>query len=385
MKTLQNKEVYWITSDRFDIKPDKSSWTEMATALADFGANVHLLTSYEKQPYTPADQRINMVYLKAINLPLIYRLTFLFNALIWLLIHGKRDGVVIVNQDTLQLFPLLKLFGFKNRHFDVRTLPVLGTSTKDKIDHALFWRWNLRLNSRFASSYSFITERLKQAVEQEFKQTYDDYCIWESGVNSDAFAAPDATAERDPEAPITLFYHGSIFPTRGVNQTVEAVAKLVNEKKYKLRFVIVGGGLGTDDLKATIAKHDIGQHIDFQGFLPYEEIPNAIARADICTCPLPDRDEWNVSSPLKVFEYMAAGKPLLLTRIPAHLDVAAKYDFIAWSESANVDDLCHAIEHAIEHLESLSNAAKQAPDAVKKRWDWKVHGRTLANHLTASS
>ncbi len=61
----------------------------------------------------------------------------------------------------------------------------------------------------------------------------------------------------------------------------------------------------------------VDDQVQFRGFVPYEHVADEIAQADVCICPLPDRLEWNVSSPLKVFEYMACAKPMILTPIPA--------------------------------------------------------------------
>ncbi len=76
-----------------------------------------------------------------------------------------------------------------------------------------------------------------------------------------------------------------------------------------------------------------------------------IAKADCGIYPLPDRPEWNVSSPLKVFEYMACGKPIILTPIPAHKDVLGDEGFVIWTKSDKAVDIAEAIMYAMDNRE----------------------------------
>jgi len=227
-KTLEGLTVHWLTSDRFDTKPDKSSWTEVGHSLASQGATVNIITSFSKEPYQPDGLKVTMIYLKSINLPLIYRVAFTFFAFTWLRRHASRDDLVILNQHELWIMPLLKLARFKRIHLDIRTLPVIGQSLKDKLDVLLFWKLVMKLFAKSCDSHSFITQRLLTAVEQEFSLNFPDHVIWQSGVNADFFTKTLAKAQltSSGEPPYTLFYHGSLYERRGVNRVVDAFAKL---------------------------------------------------------------------------------------------------------------------------------------------------------------
>ncbi len=84
IKKLDGLVIHWLTSDRFDTKPDKSSWTEVGHALALQGAEVNIVTSFAVKPYKPQNSLVKMVYLKALDLPLIYRMAFTVSAFTWL-------------------------------------------------------------------------------------------------------------------------------------------------------------------------------------------------------------------------------------------------------------------------------------------------------------
>jgi glycosyltransferase involved in cell wall biosynthesis len=380
---LQGLTIHWITSDRFDTKPDKSTWTEVGDSLGEQGASVNIVTSYRVKPYQPENKRLNMVYLNALDLPLLYRFAFSIVAFLWLVKHADKSDLIVLNPHELWIRPLLTLGGFKRIHLDIRTLPIVGRTIKSKLDNFLFWKVVMRWFAKGCTSYSFITQRLLEAVETEFSVTYKDHVIWQSGVNSASFEKTLQSAKpREEEQKFTLFYHGSLYSRRGVDRVVDAFSLLPQEIKEQSRFLIVGGGHGLDALQAQVKRLGLESFVEFRGLVPYEQIPLHIAEADVCICPLPNYPEWNVSSPLKVLEYMACDRPMILTPIPAHQDVLSGEPFVVWSEGDAVEDLSKAIMQAFETLDSLNEKAKSASQIVRQHWDWNAHGKRLGEYLS---
>ena len=278
--------------------------------------------------------------------------------------------------------PLLKLSGFDNVHLDIRTLPVIGPSLKDRLDVFLFWKMVMRFYGKSCKSYSFITRRLLQAVEEEFSLSYEDYVIWQSGVNTAQFAQSIVTPDlRKKDKPFTLFYHGSLYRRRGVDRVVEAWANLPHDIRSNSRFLIVGSGSGLDALREQVRELHLQDSVELTGFVPYEDIPAKIAEADVCICPLPDYPEWNVSSPLKVLEYMACARPMILTPIPAHQDVLEGEAFVLWSGGDDVSDFEAVIGKAYQNYSALLEHARMAPDFVRVNWDWEAHGQRLGAYF----
>jgi glycosyltransferase involved in cell wall biosynthesis len=112
-------------------------------------------------------------------------------------------------------------------------------------------------------------------------------------------------------------------------------------------------------------------------------VVHEIAEADVCICPLPDRLEWNVSSPLKVFEYMACSKPMILTPIPAHEDVVGGSRFVVWTQGFEPKDFRDAILQAVARRDDLKVAAAGAPDVIKGRYEWCAQANNLHRYLAS--
>ena len=376
------KRVFWVDSDRFDLKPNKCPWLEMSEALIKRGYDVSILCGYGTSKYCPKGYRVNMIYFRALDLGGVFRISLLLNILSWLIRNAAKEDIIILRPSSLVIAPFLRLFGKKNIHLDIRTVPVNIDSLKRHIDRWLFWKIPLRFFRNLAAGNSFITDRLRLAVEKEFNVKFEDYVLWQSGVNSKRFKINEQITTNKGSDEFVLFYHGSISEKRGIGYVVKAIAELDERYRKHISFIVVGTGPGLAGLKELADRERISDRIVFKGLLPHEDIPGEIWKADCCVCPLPDRPEWNVSSPIKVFEYMACGKPMILTPIPAHIDVLKGQDFIVWTKGETVEDFRRAIEYAYDHRVKLTKDSTKASELASQNYDWAVQGRKFADYLS---
>jgi glycosyltransferase involved in cell wall biosynthesis len=373
------KVIYWVDLSRFNEKPDKSTYIEMAKSLNKRGFYVYLLTGYRHNKYNPKSTLFTINSFRALDIGWIFRISLLLNIILWLFRHASKNDIYLLHPNALFSVPLLKFFGRRNIHLDIRTIPVDVHNFKKKVDRLIYWTFPIFLFGNMIKSYSFITDLLRLEVEKEFRRKYSPYVIWESGVNTDLF-----TTELTPIShsnKFKLFYHGSVTEDRGIIRVVNAMKLLPIEYREKMCFIIVGDGPGLNDIRKLVDEESMTEYIKIKGMIPYENIPQEIALADCCICPLPARLEWNISSPLKVFEYMASSKPMILTPIPAHKNVLAGQKFVLWTPGDQVKDYVKAIKKAFDERDFLKNESKTALSIVRKKYDWLCQGKKLAGHL----
>jgi glycosyltransferase involved in cell wall biosynthesis len=377
---MQCPRIIWLTPDRFDLKQDKSSWLEMGRCLTALGWDVVILASGKTQERsTRTDPFDGLVqYVRAVDIPFLFRITVLIAMARWMTRHARAEDTVVLNQDSLWLVPVFKHLGIRFVHLDFRTLPVDVHGFKRRIDWLLFWRLPIRLFARSVDGYSFITERLREEVEREFAIGASDYAIWQSAVDLRRFG--NASPQHESKgASIRLFYHGAVTRKRGLGLVIDALA--LGGLPPALDFEIVGDGPDRKDLEVQVERLGLRQRVRFRGFVRYDSIASEVAQADICICPLPDRLEWNVSSPLKIFEYMACAKPMVLTPIPAHLDVLAGCPFVVWTRGYSPEDFRDAIAESVRRLDEITSAAKSAPGLARGRFEWHVQAGKLDAYL----
>lgn len=127
--------------------------------------------------------------------------------------------------------------------------------------------------------------------------------------------APDEKLRR--KAPHILGYVGALNPQDGVDYLLRALQQLIHQLGRKDFFcMIIGSGDALTDLKEMAQQLGIGRHVWFTGFIPDEEMLRYLSTADICVDPDPASPLNNVSTWIKIMEYMALGKPIVSFDLP---------------------------------------------------------------------
>ena len=143
------------------------------------------------------------------------------------------------------------------------------------------------------------------------------------GVPSDrVVVVPDATTP--PEGPLpardpagrTVVYAGQLYRWKGVSTLLEAMALLP-----EARLVVLGGrGPADPDLAACkehVQRLGIQDRVEFRGFVPHAQVRATIAGMGVAVLPLPNNLMARYfTSPLKLFDYMASGTPIVASDLP---------------------------------------------------------------------
>jgi glycosyltransferase involved in cell wall biosynthesis len=116
------------------------------------------------------------------------------------------------------------------------------------------------------------------------------------------------------ETDIVLFFMGWLYHFSGLK---EVAAKLAETSDEKLKLLIVGEGDAFQELKEIRDKHNLQDRLILTGQKPYAEMPAFISAADICLLPAYFREKiMQDIVPIKLYEYMAMGKPVISTKLP---------------------------------------------------------------------
>jgi glycosyltransferase involved in cell wall biosynthesis len=137
-----------------------------------------------------------------------------------------------------------------------------------------------------------------------------------------ATPSPGATARLrrelgiTPSAPVVL-YAGTFEPYQGLPILLDAVQQ-VRDTVPNAVFVLVGGsGESAEAIGREVERRSLTGGVRLLGRKPREQMPDYLAMADVLVSPR----SYGDNLPLKVFDYLAAGRPIVATDLPAHRSV----------------------------------------------------------------
>ncbi len=124
--------------------------------------------------------------------------------------------------------------------------------------------------------------------------------------------------------------------------------------------------------------------VRFLGYMPYKELPDNQAAADVLVLPNTARDEISAhfTSPLKLFAYMASSVPIVASDLPSIREVLDESTALFFRPD-NPKALAGAISETLEAREEALKRAKCARKAITS-YTWNIRARNILTHITKS-
>jgi len=110
--------------------------------------------------------------------------------------------------------------------------------------------------------------------------------------------------------PVTFGFVGSLRPWHGIADMVEAFRRVAPE--FDCRLLVVGTGPEEEHVTALAAQFP--GRIELTGMVAHDEVPEMLRRIDVALAPYPALERFYYS-PLKILEYMGAGRAIVASRI----------------------------------------------------------------------
>lgn len=168
---------------------------------------------------------------------------------------------------------------------------------------------------RRAPAYVTITAHLADELRGRFGERPRVFVVPDGG------PTPETTPPAAPAADgVVVGYAGHLYPWKGVDVLIEALAKLP-----AVRGLIIGGHPAEQDRRRVEARIDalgLGSRVELTGQLPPADVAGRLAAASILVLPnTSSAISERYTSPLKLFEYMALGRAIVASDLPAIREV----------------------------------------------------------------
>lgn len=116
-----------------------------------------------------------------------------------------------------------------------------------------------------------------------------------------------------PAGTVTVGFIGTLKAWHGLSILVEAFAQL-HSLRPNVRLLVVGDGPERGKIEADLSARKLLGAVHFTGAVAASDVPGLLASMDVAVAPYPELANFYFS-PLKVYEYMAGGLPVVASRI----------------------------------------------------------------------
>ncbi len=370
--------LLWIYSASFVDCKDKATWMETSSWLAKMNWKVTLLCG----GVGPGDVPPN-VSCKVIPRKYIYFIGYIIyhlRIMIWVVTHRSSLDVVLFHPECLLfLIPLRLLRALSgSKHpklmMDVRTLTMFQAGVKGWL-RTRYLNLLLKLGPYIADGVTVITQEMANHMGLPASRNMG---VWSSGVDIQKFRqAFDRRRWPGPKESIVFIYIGTVALHRNLTNACRAFLK-ASQNGYPVKLIVLGGGDAWQPLADEFKQYkDV---VDLKNTVPSEQVIDYLAQAHVGLVPHPYSTKFRVSSPLKLFEYMAAGMPTLATDVVCHTSVIEDEDIVFWAHGTSVEAIEKAIKLALNRRSELPQMGARALEC-SKRYDWETVTSRLEDAL----
>ncbi|HUW13268.1 MAG TPA: glycosyltransferase family 4 protein [Anaerolineae bacterium] len=196
--------------------------------------------------------------------------------------------------------------------------------------------------------------------------------LLKTGVSLDLFHPDVDGAGRRAELGLApeqwvLLFMGWLYDFSGLLQIVQALAAdpgLLDGA----RLLIVGDGDLYHELRGLVDGKELRDHVIMTGLRPYSDIPTLLAAADVCLLPSLENTTTREIVPMKVYEYLAAGKPLVASRLPGLVAEFGDRSGIVYAD--HPVDALHKAVALTGHPEQVRQLAAEGRRTAERNADW---------------
>lgn len=173
--------------------------------------------------------------------------------------------------------------------------------------------WEARYTYQKAERILCVSEPAKRNLTENWQVDPEKIVVMPNGVDCDLFHPDyDSSAARHAlglaDEP-TIGFVGGFQHWHGIELLVESFSEVL-EKIPEARLILVGDGRARGSIEKKIEECGVRSAVTITGIVPQRDVPVMLAAIDVAVLPYPDLPMELWFSPLKLYEYMAAGKAI---------------------------------------------------------------------------
>jgi glycosyltransferase involved in cell wall biosynthesis len=224
-----------------------------------------------------------------------------------------------------------------------------------------------------ASAIAAVSEELAASIARDHTLPRAPHVI-PNGVDVQRFR-PDVVPIRGDRDAFTVGFVGTLKPWHGIGTLVDAFQAFAR-RHPEARLLVVGDGPGLDELRVTLAARGLDAVSHLTGAVDPAEVPALLTSMTVATAPYPNETGFYFS-PLKLFEYMAAGLPIVASRVGQIATIIEDGASGVLCPAGDAGSLAEAFERLSADSRLRTRLGQAARSQAVRKHSWDSVGRAL--------
>lgn len=205
-----------------------------------------------------------------------------------------------------------KIFGVKYvfDHHDAN--PELYLSKYDRKD--AFYKVQVgleRMTYRFSDVVMATNSSYRDLAISRGKMSPEDVFVVRNGPDAKSFKPVPPRPELKYGKPYLVGYVGNMSIQEGLDILLDAAVHIKDRGRRDIHFTCIGGGPGLAELQQAVQEKGLQDMVNFTGRIPDQQLLDILSTADVCVNPDKPCEMNDISTMIKIMEYMALGKPIV--------------------------------------------------------------------------
>jgi glycosyltransferase involved in cell wall biosynthesis len=200
-------------------------------------------------------------------------------------------------------------------------------------------------------------------------------CVVPNAVEVDRFAHATARPLPFPDGAVVVGFVGLFYRWHGVQHLARAFVDL-HARVPNARLMLLGDGEDAPAVRAVLEEAGVMDACHLPGLVPRDAVPGYLAAADILVSPHAEMKDF-VGSPIKIFEYMAAGRAIVASRLGQLESLLSDGETALLVPPGDEGALAAALERVAVDKRLRGELGSRAQQEALRRHSWEARVREL--------
>ncbi len=148
------------------------------------------------------------------------------------------------------------------------------------------------------------------------ERTETDVVLAHNGVDTNHFVVDKSQSiyvDSANDSPFVILFHGTLGRTQNVDLLIQYAKFLRKNNESGILIRIAGEGPKRQSMEKAIERYRLESVVDYIGYVDFENIPKLVVNSDVGLCPHKDDYISRTAIPVKMYECLACGSPVITT------------------------------------------------------------------------